>query len=544
MGRFQVLYVASLAVPLLMLASHNLLQNFTAGIPDHRCQVHFPANETRLVNGSQEEVLQAFIPMDGQQKLDKCRRFVTVQWQLLEANRTSANETEVATEPCLDGWSYSKELFSHTIVTEWDLVCESKTLKQMAQSIYMAGILVGSALFGSLSDKFGRKALLVWCYLQMATTGTCAAFAPGFTAYCTFRFLAGLAMSGITLNSVSLCMEWIPTHIRAVVGTFNGYCYTTGQFILAGIAFAIPDWRWLQLTVSLPFFIFFLYSWLFVESARWLATAGKPERAVDELKKVAKINRRKEEGDKLNTEVLSSLLQKDLLSIRSRHTMADLIRTPAMRKISSGVSFVWFSTSFAYYGLAMDLQDFGVNIYLTQLIFGAVDFPAKLISVLTITFVGRRFSQAFALILAGLCILTNIFIPQELSTMRMVFAVIGKGSLAASFNCAYIFSGELFPTVIRQTGMGLGGTMARVGGIVAPLVRITGEYLPSLPLVIYGAAPIVSGIAACFLPETRNMPLPETAEQVERRSRKATEEEQQMKVLLNSSKLDPDREAS
>lgn len=33
--------------------------------------------------------------------------------------------------------------------------------------------------------------------------------------------------------------------------------------------------------------------------------------------------------------------------------------------------------------------------------------------------------------------------------MRMVFAVIGKGSLAASFNCAYIFSGELFPTVIR-----------------------------------------------------------------------------------------------
>lgn len=118
MGRFQVLYVASLAVPLLMLASHNLLQNFTAGIPDHRCQVHFPANETRLVNGSQEEVLQAFIPMDGQQKLDKCRRFVTVQWQLLEANRTSANETEVATEPCLDGWSYSKELFSHTIVTE------------------------------------------------------------------------------------------------------------------------------------------------------------------------------------------------------------------------------------------------------------------------------------------------------------------------------------------------------------------------------------------------------------------------------------------
>lgn len=59
-------------------------------------------------------------------------------------------------------------------------------------------------------------------------------------------------------------------------------------------------------------------------------------------------------------------------------------------------------------------------------------------------------------------------------------------------------------------------TLARVGGIVAPLVRMTSEYLPSLPLIIYGAAPIVSGIATCFLPETRNVPLPDTIEDVKR----------------------------
>ncbi|NXY18788.1 S226B protein, partial [Atrichornis clamosus] len=97
----------------------------------------------------------------------------------------------------------------------------------------------------------------------------------------------------------------------------------------------------------------------------------------------------------------------------------------------------------------------------------------------------------------------------ELPTLRMALAVVGKGSLAASFNCAYIFTGELFPTVIRQTGMGLGGTMARVGGMVAPLVRMAADVTPVLPLVIYGAAPIVSAIATGFLPETRNVALPE-----------------------------------
>lgn len=124
----------------------------------------------------------------------------------------------------------------------------------------------------------------------MGVMGTCSSFAPTFTVYCLFRFLTGTAFSGIVLNSVSLCtwpppaprcpspgcppslpqvtcacvsaaLEWMPTRTRAIVGTFMGYCYTTGQFLLAGIAYAVPDWRWLQLTVSLPFFGFFLYSW-------------------------------------------------------------------------------------------------------------------------------------------------------------------------------------------------------------------------------------------------------------------------------------------
>lgn len=65
--------------------------------------------------------------------------------------------------------------------------------------------------------------------------------------------------------------------------------------------------------------------------------------------------------------------------------------------------------------------------------------------------------------------------------------------------------------------MGLGGSMARVGSMVAPLVRMGADVAPLLPPIVYGAAPIVAAIAALFLPETRNAPLPETVEDVERR---------------------------
>ena len=59
--------------------------------------------------------------------------------------------------------------------------------------------------------------------------------------------------------------------------------------------------------------------------------------------------------------------------------------------------------------------------------------------------------------------------------------------------------------------------MARVGSMVAPLVRMGADAAPLLPPLVYGAAPIASAIAALFLPETRNAPLPETVEDVERR---------------------------
>uniref|UniRef100_A0A8D0G6A4 Major facilitator superfamily (MFS) profile domain-containing protein n=1 Tax=Sphenodon punctatus TaxID=8508 RepID=A0A8D0G6A4_SPHPU len=517
MGRFQVIQVALLSIPLLLNACHNLLQNFTAGVPGHRCLI--AANHTCDANVTRdldcEGLLRVSIPLDGNWQPEKCLRFITAQWQLLDSNATAGNRSKGDTEPCTDGWAYNRSVFTNTIVTEWDLVCDSRTLKQLAQSIYMAGVLVGAVVYGGLSDKFGRKWLLIWSCLQMAVAGSCAAFSPGFPAYCIFRFLTGMALSGIGLNCVSLSVEWTPTEMRAAVGMLTGYSYTLGQLLLAGMAYAIRDWRWLQLAVSLPFFAFFLYGWWFTESARWHATAGKLEQVLKELQRVARINGQKEEGDKLSLEVLRASLQKEISSAKSSHTVVDLVRTQTVRRISCCLCFVWFATSFSYYGLAMDLQNFGVSIYLIQVIFGAVDIPAKLIGFLVISFLGLRITQATSLILAGLSILANIFVPPELQTLRTAFAVFGKGCLATSFSCVFLYTGELYPTVIRQTGMGLGNTLARMGGIVAPLVHMTREYLPSLPLIIYGATPILSGIAACFLPETRDVPLPDTIADVE-----------------------------
>lgn len=63
----------------------------------------------------------------------------------------------------------------------------------------------------------------------------------------------------------------------------------------------------------------------------------------------------------------------------------------------------------------MDLQKFGVDIYLIQVIFGAVDIPAKVIITVSMSVLGRRPSQCGALIIAGISILCNLLVPQGMS---------------------------------------------------------------------------------------------------------------------------------
>ncbi|KAM8815667.1 solute carrier family 22 member 6 isoform 2-T2 [Rhynchonycteris naso] len=527
-GRFQQIQVTLVVLPLLMTASHNMLQNFVAAIPTHHCRP--PAH----ANLSQDGWPEAWLPRDGQGQPESCLRFTTPQQGPPFPNGTEANST-AATEPCTDGWIYDNSSFPSTIVTEWDLVCSYRALRQLAQSLYMAGVLLGAMVFGYLADRLGRRKVLILTCLQIAVAGTCAAVAPNFYIFCAFRFLSGMSVAGITLNSVTLNMEWMPIHTRAYMSTVTGYVYSLGQIVLAGLAYAVPHWRHLQLLVSVPFFAFFIYCCFIIESARWYFSSGRLDLTLKVLKRVAWINGKRDEGAKLSLEVLQASLQKEQTTGKGRASAMELLRCPALRRLFLCLSVLWFATSFAYYGVALDLQGFGVSIYLIQIIFGAVDLPAKLVGFLITNFVGRRPAQMASLLLAGICILINGVVPKAQTTVRTSLAVLGKGCLAASFNSILLYTGELYPTVIRQTGLGMGSTMARVGSIISPLVSMTAEIHPSMPFFIFGIVAMAASVVTLLLPETLGRPLPDTVQDMENRGGKLQEEQQKQMVPLQSS---------
>ncbi|XP_063800904.1 solute carrier family 22 member 6-B-like [Pseudophryne corroboree] len=500
---FQSLTVSLLSAPLLLVATHNLMQVFTAAVPPHHCQSNLTLAHSHLPK-------------------DSCTRYIS-----LLSN---------ATEPCKQGeWEYDLSEYTSTIITDWDLVCEREWMKELAQSIYMAGVLLGAMVYGSLADRFGRRTVLLCCALKVALMGTAAAFSPNFSLYLTFRFLTGMGLCGLIINDIGLTTEWIPKRYRPTVSMFQSTCLTLGHIILPGVAYAIRDWRWLQLALSLPYFIFFILICWVPESFRWLALTKHLQQALFNLNRAARINGKKE-GSFVTIEMLMLEAQKNSSSVTSKSSPLDLFRTPAMRNVTIRLSLIWFSGSFCFFALAMDVQRFGLSIYLVQVVFGCAELPMRVLSTVMATYVGRRFSVSFFLILAGVLILCSLAVPPDIIPLQLSVTVLAKGFLGSSIVCAYLYTAELYPTVLRQTGMGFTNMMMRLGAVVAPLAMMTKLYVSFLPLVIFGVVPILCGVPILWLPETMNCPLLDTVEEVEERGRKAISQAKE-KGSMHSTKL-------
>uniref|UniRef100_A0A8C2R6E9 Major facilitator superfamily (MFS) profile domain-containing protein n=2 Tax=Capra hircus TaxID=9925 RepID=A0A8C2R6E9_CAPHI len=330
-----------------------------------------------------------------------------------------------------------------------------------------------------------------------------------------------------------LIIEWTRSRSKAVILTLISCTFSMGQVMLGGLAFVFREWRTLQLVVSVPFFVFFLSSRWLVESARWLIITNKPDKGLKELKKVAHRNGMKNAEATLNMEGLRVTMQEELKTAQMKTTVFDLFRTPNLRKRICLLFFVRFGTTIPYFGIFINLQHFGSNIFLFQVIFGALTCLTRCLIPPVLNHIGRRPTQTFFMFLVGLSILVNTFVPQEMQTVRVTLASVGMGCVAASNTSISVHFVELLPTLVRAKAAGIDMMASRCGAALAPLLMTLVVYLPTLPWIIYGVCPIIASLLVLLQPETRHLPLPDTIQDVENKkqfSRKVNEEDFCIKV--------------
>ncbi|XP_071956982.1 organic cation transporter protein-like [Antedon mediterranea] len=200
------------------------------------------------------------IPEDDEYTLlreNNCRR-CDVTYSEFDEDTERCKLSDPDIEECEDGWEYDRSQYKATVIQDFDLVCDDGSKASLSQSIYFAGVLVGSFVFGSLADIIGRKKTMFLCMFITLVFGIATAFAPGYWWFTVFRTIVGFSNIGIYLAAFTIATELVGPSKRTFAGMVINF-YISSGFILYGVlAYFIRDWRWLQLTITLPNALYFL----------------------------------------------------------------------------------------------------------------------------------------------------------------------------------------------------------------------------------------------------------------------------------------------
>ncbi|GLV31837.1 uncharacterized protein CBL_07597 [Carabus blaptoides fortunei] len=499
-GKYQAFQFTLHILSALTAGMHMLSLVTVAAVPDHRCQI--PQID---MNGSFSEFnatdLDMWIPSTSS-GMESCKMFT--------------NGTNSSLTTCSSGWVYDTTYYQSSRAMEWDFVCSKRWMGAVAQTMYMFGVFFGAVTLGGLADKVGRKPIYCWSALLQLIIGVGVAFVPEYYSFLVVRFVYGIfGSAGSYITGFVLTMELVGPSYRTVCGIAFQAVFAFGIMLVAAWGALIKDRMWLQVVYGLHGLLFIGHWWLMDESPSWLWAQGRVREAVKIIQKGLKWNGSNVKLDiSQYTQSAKANIQKEDNNKESAG-VSDLFKTPNLRKKTLNVCLCWFANSLVYYGLSLNAGKLAGNPFLILFLIGLVEMPSYVLTVLLMDRTGRRGLISFYMLTGGVCCIVAAYMIQG-STAATTIVMFGKFFIASSFAIIYNYSAELFPTVVRNSALGIGSMCARASGALTPLITLLDSFDPTLPSVIFAVIALVSGFLTLFLPETMGQPMPQTIEDGEK----------------------------
>lgn len=361
-----------------------------------------------------------------------------------------------------------------------------------ANSCALIGCLVGALMAGALSDKFGRKRLLILAALLFAVTSVGNGLAHNFTVFIVWRMLGGVAIGLASSLSPMYISEIAPAQMRGRLVAINQLTIVLGILaaqlinwwlvrdmgnqILQALGpnatdaakdefirdswFGKYGWRWMFGLTAAPSVLFFFSMFLVPESPRWLAKNGLAERARRVLEKIGGARY----ADAAVAEINSTLVSEEIQHVR----FGDLLE-PRMRKVLvlgvvlavfqqwCGINVIFNYAEEIFRAAGYDISSVLSNIAWT----GSVNLVFTLVALGTVDRGGRRplmllgaGGLALIYVVLGACYAAGV---KGLPMLLLVLSAIGCYSMSLA-PVTWVVISEIFPNRIRGAAMSVAVT--------------------------------------------------------------------------------------
>ncbi|KAE9555776.1 hypothetical protein FO519_000990 [Halicephalobus sp. NKZ332] len=413
-------------------------------------------------------------------------------------------------------WEYDTSVMRDTVVTQWNRVCDDNLSRAHIHLSYSLGYLFGCLIGGLVSDRYGRKPAIYGFSILSTIFGFLLPFSKEFEVFLVVRFLLATCNEASDLAAYIMCMEWTGVKYRSMIGSLLQAPWSVGYVFLALVAYLCKSWTQIQMITSALHLCALILIHFLPESPRWLIVMNRIDEAAHIIRKACRWNKSSLPSD---LELVRHAEMRKWVKHNRRPHFLYSFRSKDMQKRNIIIFIIWIATALVYYGIVIALSDqsspgramFVGNFFLNNAVAGAIELPTLMGCVFLLQF-GRKRSQMITLCSAGVLILMAMVSSYKKEmTWSLVFMLAGKVCIQGAFNILYIFTSELYPTVIRNSAVGMCSMIARMGagasGYIAILFDVT---LPFVPMTIFCVFSLFAGALVWKLPETMDVPLPET----------------------------------
>ena len=380
------------------------------------------------------------------------------------------------------------------------------------------GMILGAALSGAISDRIGRRTVILYTLLIYSIGSFLCGLATDYWTLLLFRFITGFGLGGELPAASTLVSEISPIKSRGRNVIILESFWAWGWIAASMVAFlVIPafGWRMAFFVGALPALFAALLRFKVPESPRYLEVNGKreeAERIVEELERSAGVESVKDDTPSKGIEKRPWYEEFKMLWKREN------LRSTAVLWV------IWFGINFGYYGFVLWtpslLTDQGFDI-VKSFGFTVIMCIAQLPGYFSAAYLVERWGRKPTLIVYffGTAAAAWFFGHADSEMTILLAGCLLYFFALGAWGCVYSYTPEVYPTDVRGSGAGWASAFGRIGAFIAPFIvpilysSFGTEYGFVLVFAVLSAAfAMVAIVIAIFGRETKGMSLRDTSE--------------------------------